>query len=56
MTLAARTTAEIEAAAQAIRARSDGADAVRLDVTDIAAVRALRFGREPSTSSSTMPE
>src|SRR5712692_241499 len=39
VTLAARTAAEIEAAAKAIRARGDHADAMRLDVTDIAAAR-----------------
>ena len=47
VTLAARTTAEVEAAAQAIRARNDGADAVRLDVTDIAAVRTFISGATP---------
>jgi NAD(P)-dependent dehydrogenase (short-subunit alcohol dehydrogenase family) len=40
VTLAARTTAEIEAAAQAIRARGDQAAALPLDVTDVGAVRA----------------
>jgi len=39
VTLAARTQVEIEAAAAAIRARGDSADALVLDVTDIAAVR-----------------
>ena len=39
VTLAARTRAEIEAAAQAIRARGDKAQALALDVTDIDAVR-----------------
>src|SRR5262249_28830904 len=40
VTLAARTQAEIEAAAAAIRARGDAADALVLDVTDVAATRA----------------
>jgi NAD(P)-dependent dehydrogenase (short-subunit alcohol dehydrogenase family) len=40
VTLAARTTAEIEAAAQAIRARGDQAAALPLDVTDVGAARA----------------
>jgi len=40
VTLAARTEAEIEAAAQAIRARGDQAEALVLDVTDVEAVRA----------------
>jgi NAD(P)-dependent dehydrogenase (short-subunit alcohol dehydrogenase family) len=40
VTLAARTASEVEAAAQAIRARGEKADAMRLDVTDIAAARA----------------
>jgi NAD(P)-dependent dehydrogenase (short-subunit alcohol dehydrogenase family) len=39
VTLAARTAAEIEAAAQAICARGDRAEALRLDVTDLDAVR-----------------
>src|SRR5258708_6919027 len=39
VTLAARTKAEIEAAAGAIRARGDVADALALDVTDLDAVR-----------------
>jgi NAD(P)-dependent dehydrogenase (short-subunit alcohol dehydrogenase family) len=39
VTLAARTEAEIEAAAEAIRARGEQADALVLDVTDIEAVR-----------------
>ena len=34
-TLAARTKAEIEAAAEAIRARGDKAEALVLDVTDV---------------------
>jgi NAD(P)-dependent dehydrogenase (short-subunit alcohol dehydrogenase family) len=38
VTLAARTKAEVEAAAQAIRTRGDKADALVLDVTDIEAV------------------
>ena len=40
VTLAARTKGEIEAAAEAIRARGDRADALVLDVTDVDAVRA----------------
>jgi NAD(P)-dependent dehydrogenase (short-subunit alcohol dehydrogenase family) len=40
VTLAARTGAAVEAAAHAIRARGDHADAMALDVTDIAAARA----------------
>jgi NAD(P)-dependent dehydrogenase (short-subunit alcohol dehydrogenase family) len=39
VTLAARTKAEIEAAADAIRARGDKADVLALDVTDLDAVR-----------------
>jgi NAD(P)-dependent dehydrogenase (short-subunit alcohol dehydrogenase family) len=39
VTLAARTKAEIEEAADAIRKRGDRADALVLDVTDIEAVR-----------------
>src|ERR1700745_2236377 len=39
VTLAARTREEIEAAAQAIVARGDKADALQLDVTDLDAVR-----------------
>jgi NAD(P)-dependent dehydrogenase (short-subunit alcohol dehydrogenase family) len=41
VTLAARTLAEIEAAAEAIRARGGAAEAVALDVTDLAAVAAF---------------
>jgi NAD(P)-dependent dehydrogenase (short-subunit alcohol dehydrogenase family) len=40
VTLAARTEAEIEAAAQAIRARGDQAAVLPLDVTDVGAARA----------------
>jgi NAD(P)-dependent dehydrogenase (short-subunit alcohol dehydrogenase family) len=47
VTLAARTTKEIEDAAAAIRARGDKADALTLDVTDIAAVRKALAAREP---------
>ncbi|HVY57102.1 MAG TPA: SDR family NAD(P)-dependent oxidoreductase [Xanthobacteraceae bacterium] len=47
VTLAARTKAEIDAAAAAIRARGDKADALVLDVTDIAAVRTAIEGAEP---------
>jgi NAD(P)-dependent dehydrogenase (short-subunit alcohol dehydrogenase family) len=39
VTLAARTKAEIETAAEAIRARGDKAEALVLDVTDVDAVR-----------------
>jgi len=39
VTLAARTKAEIEAAAEAIRARGDKADALVLDVTDLPAMQ-----------------
>jgi len=39
VTLAARTLAEIEAAASAIRTRGDQAEALQLDVTDLDAVR-----------------
>jgi NAD(P)-dependent dehydrogenase (short-subunit alcohol dehydrogenase family) len=39
VTLAARTNAEIEAAAEAIRARGDHAEPLPLDVTDVAAVQ-----------------
>jgi NAD(P)-dependent dehydrogenase (short-subunit alcohol dehydrogenase family) len=47
VTLAARTRSEIEAAAQAIRARGDKAQALALDVTDIGAVRATIAATEP---------
>src|SRR4249920_1222276 len=47
VTLAARTQAEIEAAAAAIRARGDKADALTLDVTDVAVVRAMIEKAEP---------
>jgi NAD(P)-dependent dehydrogenase (short-subunit alcohol dehydrogenase family) len=47
VTLAARTQAEIEAAAQAIRARGDKADALALDVTDLDAVGAAISNAEP---------
>ena len=47
VTLAARTQAEIEAAATAIRARGDKADALPLDVTDVAATRAAIEKAEP---------
>ncbi len=39
VTLAARTQAEVEAAAEAIRARGERAEALVLDVTDVEAVR-----------------
>jgi NAD(P)-dependent dehydrogenase (short-subunit alcohol dehydrogenase family) len=47
VTLAARTSAEIEEAAQAIRARGQQAEALTLDVTDIDAVRAALKARAP---------
>jgi NAD(P)-dependent dehydrogenase (short-subunit alcohol dehydrogenase family) len=47
VTLAARTESEIEDAAEAIRARGQSADALPLDVTDIAAVREALGQREP---------
>jgi NAD(P)-dependent dehydrogenase (short-subunit alcohol dehydrogenase family) len=47
VTLCARTTKEIEAAADAIRARGQTADALTLDVTDIAAVRSALAARAP---------
>jgi NAD(P)-dependent dehydrogenase (short-subunit alcohol dehydrogenase family) len=47
VTLAARTESEIEEAAAAIRARGQSADALVLDVTDIAAMRAALGGRPP---------
>jgi len=47
VTLAARTTKEIEEAAKAIRARGQQADALTLDVTDIDAVRKALAAREP---------
>ena len=46
-TLAARTQAEIEAAAEAIRARGQSAEALVLDVTDLAATRAAIERAEP---------
>jgi len=47
VTLAARTRAEIEAAAQAITERGDDAEALPLDITDLAAVRAAIATAEP---------
>jgi NAD(P)-dependent dehydrogenase (short-subunit alcohol dehydrogenase family) len=47
VTLAARTTAEIEEAAEAIRARGQQAAALTLDVTDIDATRHALTAREP---------
>ena len=47
VTLAARTTKEIEAAMEAIRARGQKADALTLDVTDIDALRKALAAREP---------
>jgi NAD(P)-dependent dehydrogenase (short-subunit alcohol dehydrogenase family) len=47
VTLAARTKAEIEAAAEAIRARGQSADALVLDVTDLKATRTAIERAEP---------
>ena len=47
VTLAARTTKEVEQAAEAIRARGQLADALTLDVTDIGAVRKALGERAP---------
>jgi NAD(P)-dependent dehydrogenase (short-subunit alcohol dehydrogenase family) len=47
VTLAARTTKEIEESADAIRARGQKADALTLDVTDIEATRKALAAREP---------
>jgi NAD(P)-dependent dehydrogenase (short-subunit alcohol dehydrogenase family) len=47
VTLVARTQAQIEAAAQAIRARGDKAEAFALDVTDLDAVRRAIATTEP---------
>ncbi|HLH91034.1 MAG TPA: SDR family NAD(P)-dependent oxidoreductase [Xanthobacteraceae bacterium] len=47
VTLAARTKSEIEDAAAAIRARGQSADALVLDVTDIAAMRDALAARPP---------
>jgi len=47
VTLAARTKAEIEDAASAIRARGENADALVLDVTDIDAARKALAAAEP---------
>src|SRR5713101_3279554 len=47
VTLLARTQSEIEAAAQAIRARGDKAEALQLDVTDLDAVRRAVAAAEP---------
>jgi NAD(P)-dependent dehydrogenase (short-subunit alcohol dehydrogenase family) len=47
VTLAARTTSEIEEAAEAIRARGQDAEALTLDVTDIDASRKALAARGP---------
>src|SRR5499433_1008119 len=47
VTVVARTGTEVAAAAEAIRARGDAADALVLDVTDIDAVRATIARAEP---------
>ena len=55
VTLAARTLSDIEAAAAAIRARGEKADALALDVTDLAGVRDAVAHARRSRSWSTMP-
>src|SRR6185295_11580847 len=47
VTLAARTQSEIEAAAAAIRARGQAADALLLDVTDLAAMQRAMAATAP---------
>jgi NAD(P)-dependent dehydrogenase (short-subunit alcohol dehydrogenase family) len=47
VTLAARTASEIEAAAEAIRARGGAAEALVLDVTDLAGMQAAIAGAQP---------
>jgi NAD(P)-dependent dehydrogenase (short-subunit alcohol dehydrogenase family) len=47
VTLVARTQAQIEAAAQALRTRGDKAEALKLDVTDLDAVRRAVEATEP---------
>src|SRR5688572_10234413 len=47
VTLAARTTSEIETAADAIRARGQKADALVLDVTDLPAMQAALADAPP---------
>jgi NAD(P)-dependent dehydrogenase (short-subunit alcohol dehydrogenase family) len=47
VTVAARTRSEVEAAAEAIRARGDKAEALVLDVTDVEAVRKAVGAAEP---------
>jgi NAD(P)-dependent dehydrogenase (short-subunit alcohol dehydrogenase family) len=47
VTLASRTTREIEEVAEAIRARGQSADALTLDVTDIEGVRKTLAARAP---------
>src|SRR5262245_16402729 len=47
VTLAARTKEEIEAAAAAIRARGQQAEALVLDVTDLAATQRAIAGAQP---------
>jgi NAD(P)-dependent dehydrogenase (short-subunit alcohol dehydrogenase family) len=47
VTLAARTTKEVADAAAAIRTRGEKAEAVTLDVTDLAAVQAFIVKAEP---------
>src|SRR5256885_8633109 len=47
VTLAARTTAEVEEAAAAIRARGEKADALTLDGTNVAAAKQTPGAGEP---------
>ena len=47
VTLAARTTSEIEATAEAIRARGQQAESLTLDVTDLGAMQAAIAGAAP---------
>jgi NAD(P)-dependent dehydrogenase (short-subunit alcohol dehydrogenase family) len=47
VTVAARTHAEVDAAADAIRARGQSAEALQLDVTDVEAVRRAIAAAEP---------
>src|SRR5689334_5057310 len=47
VTLAARTTAEVEQAAAAIRSRGDKADALTLDVTNVETARKTLAAIEP---------
>ena len=53
--LAARGASELDSAVAAIRADGGSAEALVIDVTDVAAVSAVIGERRPSTSWSTMP-